>query len=190
MSNESNYLYEFGDYVLNARERNLWLNAELVKMPAKAFDTLCMLVERHGETLSKDEMLEAVWEGSFVEENNLSQKISMLRRLFGKENDFIKTIPKKGYRFVAPVKSSHIEAIENEVKVAYVGTVNPQENSSSVSSNGISATDTENSVEDLPNTESVGHQTNSKSLVYALGGIILTFVLGFFAYLLNYSIVL
>ena len=117
MSNESNYLYEFGEYVLNAKERNLWRNKELIKLPSKAFDTLFMLVERHGEVLSKEEMLDVIWEGAFVEENNLSQKISILRRIFGRENQFIQTVPKKGFRFVAQVKSSSNGTIETSEKV-------------------------------------------------------------------------
>ncbi|NNE99151.1 MAG: hypothetical protein HKN25_09050 [Pyrinomonadaceae bacterium] len=109
MSNKNNNLYEFDEYVLNAKEGNLWRNGELIKLPAKAFDTLLMLVERQGEVLSKDEMLETIWEGAFVEENNLSQKISILRRTFGKDKTFIETVPKKGFRFVEPARAKPFE---------------------------------------------------------------------------------
>ena len=115
MSNEPNYLYEFDEYVLNSKERNLWRDKELVQMPAKAFDTLFMLVARHSEVLSKEEMLDEIWDGTFVEENNLSQKISILRRIFGKDKEFIETVPKKGFQFVEPVrvKSIDLEASQN-----------------------------------------------------------------------------
>jgi len=109
MPNQSNDLYEFGEFVLDWNKRHLWHDGELIKLPAKAFDTLLMLVENRGETLSKEEMLDHIWEGAFVEENNLSQKISILRRTFGKENDFIKTIPKKGFQFVEPVSIKPFE---------------------------------------------------------------------------------
>ena len=109
MTNKLNHLHKFGEYTLNAKERNLWLNEELIQMPPKVFDTLCLLVERHGEVLSKEEMLDAIWQDTFVEENNLSQNISALRRIFGKENNFIVTVPKRGFRFAASVKTASIE---------------------------------------------------------------------------------
>lgn len=104
MTNNPNNLYEFDEYVLNADQGTLWRGKELVQMPAKVFETLKLLVERHGEVLSKEEMLEIIWEGAFVEENNLSQKISILRKLFGNEKEFIETLPKIGFRFVEPVR--------------------------------------------------------------------------------------
>ena len=118
MSNDSNKLYEFDGYLLNAKEGNLWRGKEHIQMPAKAFDTLLMLVERHGEVLSKEEMLDTIWEGAFVEENNLSQKISILRRIFGKDKEFIQTVPKVGFRFVEPVALSSIEADSNVTNIS------------------------------------------------------------------------
>ena len=69
---------------------------------------MLLLVENAGHVLSKERMLEEIWEGSFVEENNLAQNISLLRKTLG-ENDgvkFIETVSKRGYRFVAPVEAS------------------------------------------------------------------------------------
>lgn len=104
MSNEFNDLYGFDEYVLNAKERNLWRKNELIPLSTKVFDTLFMLVERHGEVLEKEEMLATIWNDTFVEENNLSQKISILRKTFGKDKNFIETVPRKGFRFVEEVK--------------------------------------------------------------------------------------
>ena len=67
-----------------------------VAIPAKAFDTLLFLVTHAGETVEKDQLLTAVWADTFVEENNLNQHISTLRKVFGErrnENKFIATIP-------------------------------------------------------------------------------------------------
>ena len=104
MSNEINNLYTFDEYVLNVKERNLWQNNELVPLSTKVFDTLFMLVESHGEVVKKEEMLATIWGDIFVEENNLSQKISILRKTFGKDKKFIETVPRKGFRFVEEVK--------------------------------------------------------------------------------------
>ncbi|MEZ5344181.1 MAG: transcriptional regulator [Pyrinomonadaceae bacterium] len=113
MSNKINHLYRFGDYVLNVKEKNLWLQDELVQIPPKVFDTLLILVERHGQVISKEEMLDRIWTDSIVEENNLSQNISALRRLFGKNNKFIETVPRKGFRFIKPVVSASISNDKN-----------------------------------------------------------------------------
>lgn len=97
-------LYRFDKYLLNTKEKNLWLEDELINLSPRVYDTLQMLVERSGEVTTKEEMLESIWNGAFVEENNLSQKISILRKTFGKDNNFIETIPRKGFRFIEPVK--------------------------------------------------------------------------------------
>ncbi len=104
MSNLSNNLYEFGDFRLNGREKNLWRGSELVPLPPKVFDTLLVLVQRADSIVSKEEMLNAVWTDSFVEESNLSQNIYTLRQVLGRDEKFIETVPRRGYRFVKDVK--------------------------------------------------------------------------------------
>ncbi len=104
MPNDFNKLYLFDEYVLNPKDKILYLVNDRVQLPAKAFETLKLFVERSGEVISKEEMIDIIWEGTFVEENNLSQKISILRRIFGKDKKFIETIPKIGFRFVEPVR--------------------------------------------------------------------------------------
>jgi pimeloyl-ACP methyl ester carboxylesterase/DNA-binding winged helix-turn-helix (wHTH) protein/class 3 adenylate cyclase len=98
-------IYGFGSFRLDAGERLLFDGVKTVPLAPKVFDTLLLLVENAGRILSKERMLKAIWEDSFVEENNLAQNISYLRRVLGETKDrkFIETVPKFGYRFVAPV---------------------------------------------------------------------------------------
>ncbi|HKX83648.1 MAG TPA: alpha/beta fold hydrolase [Pyrinomonadaceae bacterium] len=100
-------IYTFGEFRLDARERTLLRGETALQLPPKIFDTLRMLVDNAGRVLSKERMLEEVWEGSFVEENNLAQNISALRRILAEDSTtkFIETVPKYGYRFVAHVDS-------------------------------------------------------------------------------------
>lgn len=98
--------YIFGDLRLDADERVLRRGGEILPLPAKVLDVLCLLVTNSGTVVSKNEILEAVWPESFVEESNLTQSIYALRRALGPGPDgqsFIETIPKRGYRFAAEV---------------------------------------------------------------------------------------
>ncbi len=97
----------FGDFYVDAAKR-LLLTSDGENMPLmpKAFDTLLYLVERSGKIVGKDELMSAIWAGRIVEENNLTQNISTLRRVLGEkhgENRFIATVPGQGYKFVAEV---------------------------------------------------------------------------------------
>jgi pimeloyl-ACP methyl ester carboxylesterase/DNA-binding winged helix-turn-helix (wHTH) protein len=108
-------IYEFAHFRLDADERLLFDGTDTIALAPKVFDTLLMLVENCGRALSKEEMLEKVWADSFVEENNLAQNISVLRRVLGEGVDgarFIETVSKRGYRFVSPVRL--IEAGEDD----------------------------------------------------------------------------
>lgn len=101
--NRDSHLYEFGPYRLDPVERHLLRDGEPVTIPPKAFDTLVFLVENRGHAVRKDELLAAVWPDSFVEENNLNQYISVLRKALGDNGDghrYIETVPRWGYRFV------------------------------------------------------------------------------------------
>ena len=100
-------LYEFGSFRLDASQRLLLRGGELIPLAPKAFDTLLALMESQGRVLAKDELLKAVWPDTFVEEGSLAQNISLLRKALGEGTNglqYIQTIPKRGYRFVAPVK--------------------------------------------------------------------------------------
>jgi TolB-like protein/DNA-binding winged helix-turn-helix (wHTH) protein/Tfp pilus assembly protein PilF len=100
-------LYRFGSYTLDADERVLLRDGQPVTIPPKDLETLLVLVERAGHIVEKDELLQKVWPGVFVEEGNLARRIFNLRQVLGDSGDqrpFIETIPKRGYRFVATVQ--------------------------------------------------------------------------------------
>jgi Tol biopolymer transport system component/DNA-binding winged helix-turn-helix (wHTH) protein len=100
-------LYEFGEFRLDL-ERNLLLQRdEIVPLTHKALETLAVLVENNGRIVQKDEIIQKVWQDTFVEEGSLTRNISTLRKVFGEEpgaNRYIETIPRRGYRFVAKVR--------------------------------------------------------------------------------------
>ena len=101
------HVYEFGDFRLDAGRRLLWRADAQVPLTPRVFETLLYLVEHHDTVLDKERLMEAVWPDSIVEENNLTQNISTLRRVFGEtpgSHHYIVTVPGRGYRFVADVK--------------------------------------------------------------------------------------
>jgi DNA-binding winged helix-turn-helix (wHTH) protein len=101
-----NLVYRFGGFELQPGERRLLRGREPVILTPKAFDGLTLLVERAGHVIDKDELLKTLWPSRFVLESNLTKHISMLRKaLEGSEEGgrFIETVPKIGYRFIAPV---------------------------------------------------------------------------------------
>lgn len=106
-------IYRFGRFRLDAGERLFFDNDAPQTLPPKVFDTLCYLVENAGRVLSKEKMLAEIWDGSFVEENNLAQNISQLRRVIGAE--LIETVPKFGYRFVGEVTTDGDGDVSTEV---------------------------------------------------------------------------
>src|SRR6202140_3792297 len=101
------HLYEFGPFLLDPRERLLLQEGQSIPLTPKAFDLLVFLVERAGHLVEKNELLKVVWQGSVVEEGNLSVTISVLRKALNDDRDlhpYIETVSKRGYRFVADVK--------------------------------------------------------------------------------------
>lgn len=99
-------LYQFGPFCLDAGERVLLRDGRLVPLPAKALSTLLALVLSRGQLVEKEVLIEKVWPDEFVEEGNLAQHIFTLRKALGEtvENaKYIETVPRRGYRFIAPV---------------------------------------------------------------------------------------
>ena len=112
--------YEFGPFRLDRVKRLLWRDGEVVSLSPKAFDTLLALIEKRGELLDKDTLMQTLWPDSFVEEANLTVKISQLRRALGElphEHQYIVTVPGRGYRFVADVRTPETVEVEPVVPV-------------------------------------------------------------------------
>jgi pimeloyl-ACP methyl ester carboxylesterase/DNA-binding winged helix-turn-helix (wHTH) protein len=111
---ENKPFYLFGVFRVDVNERVLYRDNGIVPITPKAFDTLLVLVENCNHTLAKKDLINRIWPDSFVEENNLAQNISILRRALGQGSegqDYIQTVPKRGYRFVAEVKEDWEEAV-------------------------------------------------------------------------------
>jgi DNA-binding winged helix-turn-helix (wHTH) protein len=111
----ANRYYLFGPFRLDVTERLLYGQRGVIRLTPKTFDTLLALVENRGHVLGKEELMQRVWPDSFVEENNLAQNISVLRRVLSEEvgaegEKFIETVPKRGYRFVSEVTESFADA--------------------------------------------------------------------------------
>ena len=107
MSLKTKHLYAFGPYQLEAEERVLLRDGQPVTLPPKDLETLLALVEKAGHIVEKEELLEKVWPGVFIEEGNLSRHIFNLRQVLGDSPDgrkYIETVPRRGYRFVASVR--------------------------------------------------------------------------------------
>ena len=98
--------YKFGPFSIDAEKRVLLREGRAVPLAPKAFDTLLVLVEHHGEVLEKERLMEVLWPDSEVEESNLPLNISALRKALGEspnERRYIVTVPGRGYRFAAEV---------------------------------------------------------------------------------------
>ena len=104
--------YEFGQYRIDTGERLLRRGDELIPLPPKASDTLLALVRSAGRMVDKGDLMKAVWPDTFVEEGALTRNISLIRKTLGdmgEEAAYIETIPRRGYRFVAPVRTFVVE---------------------------------------------------------------------------------
>jgi DNA-binding winged helix-turn-helix (wHTH) protein/pimeloyl-ACP methyl ester carboxylesterase len=100
--------YRFGPFHLDVRERRLVRGGEAIPLRLKVFDTLLVLVENAGRLVTKQELLDAVWPETTVEENNLNHNVSVLRKALGEKatgQQYIETVPRVGYRFAAPVEA-------------------------------------------------------------------------------------
>jgi pimeloyl-ACP methyl ester carboxylesterase/DNA-binding winged helix-turn-helix (wHTH) protein len=107
MSNLASQIYTFRGFRLDVDNRLLFAGDQIVTLTPKAFDTLLVLVENRSTVLTKTDLMSIVWEGQFVEENNLAQNIHVIRKALGEGIDgvrYIETVPKHGYRFIADVE--------------------------------------------------------------------------------------
>jgi len=104
---------EFGRFRLLPHRRELRADGVAVELGGRAFDVLMVLTEARGGLVTKDEILSRVWPDTVVEENNLVVQISALRKAFGEDRDFIRTVSGRGYRFVADIRTSAAEAAQS-----------------------------------------------------------------------------
>ena len=105
MSSRIRHFYEFGEFRLDAERPRLFRNGEIVPLTPKAIETLVVLVQNPGKLLEREELMQTIWAETFVEDANLTVAVSQLRKALGPSADFIETIPRIGYRFVAKVKA-------------------------------------------------------------------------------------
>src|ERR1700676_50632 len=113
-------IYLFGGFRMEAEKRLLLRGGNPVPLTPKVFDTLLHLVQRKGEVVEKEQLMKAVWPDTIVEENNLSQNISTLRRVLGQDQTnhrYILTVPGRGYQFVAELVGSPSESPRPSVRV-------------------------------------------------------------------------
>lgn len=119
MSEQTSQSYEFGRFRVKSDERLLLRGQDLVSLTPKAFDILLTLLENDGRIVPKDDLMKKVWPNTFVEEGNLTQNVSLLRKALGESANgpqFIETVPRRGYRFVAPVSKSNGKAKDSSVE--------------------------------------------------------------------------
>jgi len=114
-------IYEFDGFQLDPLNRLLSFGGKEVAVPGRVFDALLMLVRRPGELVTKEELLDTVWGGSFVEESNLTVAVSTLRRALNEDphdRRYIQTVARRGYRFIAEVREVQRPARAAAVEIA------------------------------------------------------------------------
>jgi len=113
MSAQTQHFYAFGPFRLDSENRVLVRDGTPVPLAPKVAETLVLLVESAGRLVDKDDLIKRVWPDAFVEEGNLNKNIFVLRKVLGEWDggrEYIETVPKRGYRFVAPVNEvTHAE---------------------------------------------------------------------------------
>lgn len=126
MSLSDKHFYDFDRFRIDVAERVLLKDGEVVPLTQKAFDVLLVLVERPGQIVEKEELMQQVWPDTFVEEGNLAQNVYTLRKILGQTIDgqeFIKTVPKRGYRFAPAVTEFREQGPEVEFRTEFAPVV-------------------------------------------------------------------
>ncbi len=122
MNSGERVIYEFSGFRLDPELRILLHNGDPVTVWPKVFDTLVVLLESRGRIVEKEELMQALWPQSFVEESNLTQNIFVLRKILGDDRNghsFIQTVPRRGYKFIAQVREAGLAALENDLPASY-----------------------------------------------------------------------
>jgi TolB-like protein/Tfp pilus assembly protein PilF len=127
MRRQGTHLYQFGRFRIDRNERLLRCGTEVIPLAPKAIETLLVLAASGGRVVEKDELINTVWPDTFIEEGGLARNISLLRRALGDGTDkihYIETIPRRGYRFIAPVSETHDESIASNRSLAVLPLAN------------------------------------------------------------------
>jgi DNA-binding winged helix-turn-helix (wHTH) protein/Tol biopolymer transport system component len=106
MNGQTRQVYAFGPFRFDPEERLLLRDGKAIPLAPKVVETLLLLVQNAGRLMEKDDLMRRVWPSTFVEEGNLNKNIFTLRKTLGQWDgglEYIETVPKRGYRFVAPV---------------------------------------------------------------------------------------
>ena len=113
MTLQTKHFYAFGPFRLDSEKRVLVRDGTPVPLAPKAAEALLVLVENAGRLVDKDDLMKRVWPDAFVEEGNLNKNIFFLRKVLGewdRGREYIETVPKRGFRFMAPVSEvTHAE---------------------------------------------------------------------------------
>lgn len=179
MNDEPSLFYEFGPFRLNVQERLLEKDDELVSLTPKVFETLLVLVEHSGHVLAKDDLITRLWPDTFVEESSLTQNISLLRRALDEvpgSRQYIETIPKRGYRFVADVRQLSVDTHETTTQ-------------QSISTQLMIAAQIEEEVSDPPAPVAIAHRSSEWLTRYRVIGatvVALILIVGLAAVYLSY----
>jgi TolB-like protein/Tfp pilus assembly protein PilF len=137
VSTQEKHLYEFGPFCLDTAERRLLRDGEVVPLAPKVFDLLLVLVQHSGHLIEKEELLREGWPNQFVEEGNLPLNISILRKALGEDRtsrEYIETVPKRGYRFVADVRQVEVGVNRSVAEKPTIGAITLREKAGTHSS--------------------------------------------------------
>src|SRR6266853_1389390 len=161
------HFYEFGPFRVDAMKRRLLRDGQIVPLTPKAFDTLLVLIENSGQVVEKDDLMEKVWPGIAVEENNLTQNVSALRKALGERRDepqYILTVSGLGYRFIASVNETWPDDVALRTSATVKSEPVIEEETHADQPNGFAHTSTEPIVPGTPAVEpvatSVGRRWN------------------------------
>ena len=111
--------FSFGDYCLNTLKSEIRLRDKALEIEPQVYGILELLITRHGEVVSRDDIIAAVWDGRIVSNNVIDNRIRAVRAAIGdtgKDQRYIKTYPNRGYKFIGKVRASDEDTLETEAK--------------------------------------------------------------------------
>jgi DNA-binding winged helix-turn-helix (wHTH) protein/TolB-like protein len=120
MDNANGCVYEFGPFRVDVLAGKLFQGGQPITITPKTLSLLIILIESDGQLLEKDELMKMLWGDTFVEEHNLTQNVSVLRKVLGEksgEHRYIVTVPGRGYRFTVPVKKIQLSETSFDAEI-------------------------------------------------------------------------